>query len=366
MDFTISRESLLKPLQMVAGAVEKRQTLPVLSNVLMNVSANQLSMTATDLEVELSSRVELSDAVTPGTTTFPARKFIDICRNLPNESLIRVQAEANRAVITSGSSRFTLSTLPAEEFPQLADMPGDQEFNIPQKDLRYLIESTQFAMAQNDVRYYLNGLMLQLNHLGLQAVATDGHRLSMACASSYQFQAETKLIIPRKGVTELVRLLDDSDETITITITDNHIRAMGDDFTFTSKLIDGRFPDFERVIPKNNDKEILVDKDQLRNVLGRVAILSNEKYRGVRFQFRENCLHIQANNPEQEEAQEELVIDYAREELDIGFNVSYLQDVLASLPNGEIKLALADLKSSLLITSVADKNRTNVIMPMRV
>lgn len=366
MDFTISRESLLKPLQMVAGAVEKRQTLPVLSNVLLVVSEQQLSMTATDLEVELASRVALEAPATPGKTTIPARKFIDICRNLPNESQIRVQTEEHRAVITSGSSRFTLSTLPADEFPQLADLPGEQEFNIPQKDLKYLIESTQFAMAQNDVRYYLNGLMLQLNHQGLQAVATDGHRLSLASATEFQFQGDTKLIMPRKGVTELLRLLENSDESITISINENHIRASGHDFIFTSKLIDGRFPDYERVIPKNNDKEIIVDKDQLRDVLGRVAILSNEKYRGVRFQFRQNCLHIQANNPEQEEAQEELAIEYDSDALDIGFNVSYLLDVLNSLPSGHIVLSLADLKSSLLITSKEDKNRTNVIMPMRV
>lgn len=366
MDFTVSRETLLKPLQMVAGTVERRQTLPILSNVLLHVENNTLFITGTDLEVELIARIELSRVDTPGETTLPARKFIDICRNLPDQSEISIRCSDGKATIKAGRSKFTLATLSADEFPQLTDAPGEHEFNIAQKDLRYLIETTQFSMAQNDVRYYLNGLLLQITPTAIVSVATDGHRLSLAKKSNEHIRAEQGLIIPRKGVLELMRLLEDTDDEVTVSITENHFRVAAKDYTYTSKLIDGRFPDYQRVIPKNCDKVLVIEKEILKNALSRVSILSNEKYRGVRFQLRKGLLFIQANNPEQEVAEEELEVKYNQDDLDIGFNVSYLLDVLNNLPTGEVKLSLMDLKSSLLIESLADPQRLYVVMPMRV
>ena len=281
MHFTIQREALLKPLQLVAGVVERRQTLPVLSNVLLVVEGQQLSLTGTDLEVELVGRVTLEDAAEPGEITVPARKLMDICKSLPSDALIDLRVDDQKLLVKAGRSRFTLSTLPANDFPTVEEGPGSLTFNLPQAKLRRLVERTSFAMAQQDVRYYLNGMLLEVQSGLLRAVATDGHRLAM-CSMEATIQQEGKhqVIVPRKGILELARLLTEQDAEVAIVLGQHHIRANTGEFTFTSKLVDGKFPDYERVLPRGGDKLVLADRQGLREAFSRTAILSNEKYRG--------------------------------------------------------------------------------------
>lgn len=365
MEFEVGREAILKPLQMVAGVVERRQTQPILANVLLQANSHLLTVTGTDLEVELLARLTLSQPAATGAITIPAKKFIDICKSLPSESILKLSHQDNQLVIRSGRSRFTLVTLPAEEFPSLEELPGEFEFSILASDLSYLIENTHFSMAQNDVRYYLNGLYLDIKLGKINAVATDGHRLAMATQANEQVSGDYSVILPRKGIVELLRLLNDNEH-INVTLTKNHIRITAESYMFTSKLIDGRFPDYERVIPQQCEKNLIIDRDSFRETLQRVAILSNEKYRGVRLNIQNNLMRLLANNPEQEEAEEEIEIKYDGEAFDVGFNVSYLIDALNHLPTGDVALSLVDAKSSMKIQSLADPNRTFVIMPMRV
>lgn len=366
MQFTIQREALLKPLQLVAGVVERRQTLPVLSNVLMVVDGNTLSLTGTDLEVELVGRIALEEAADPGEITLPARKLMDICKSLPDEASINVRIEDNKAIVRAGRSRFTLTTLPAADFPNVEDGEGAMSFAVNQNKLRRLIERTGFAMAQQDVRYYLNGMLLEINNGQLRAVATDGHRMAMCTVdANIDYQEKYQLIVPRKGIMELARLLGEADELINITLGTHHIRATTGDFTFTSKLVDGKFPDYERVLPRGGDKEILADRQSLRSAFSRTAILSNEKYRGIRLMLSDALLKIQANNPEQEEAEEDIVVDYSGDSLEIGFNVSYLLDVMNVLSNEQVKIILSDANSSALIQESESDDSLYVVMPMR-
>ncbi|PAU86907.1 DNA polymerase III subunit beta [Pseudomonas sp. WN033] len=366
MQFTIPREALLKPLQLVAGVVERRQTLPVLSNVLLVVDGNTLSMTGTDLEVELVGRINLEEAAVDGEITVPARKLMDICKSLPDDSVLTLKVEDNKALIKAGRSRFTLATLPASDFPNVEDGPGAMSFAIGQSKLRRLIERTSFAMAQQDVRYYLNGMLLEINKGQLRAVATDGHRMAMCTVDAgIDYQERYQLIVPRKGILELARLLGEADDLVNIVLGTHHIRATTGDFTFTSKLVDGKFPDYERVLPRGGDKVILADRQTLRNAFSRTAILSNEKYRGIRLMLSEAQLKIQANNPEQEEAEEDIVVDYSGNSLEIGFNVSYLLDVMNVLSNEQIKMILSDANSSALIQESESDDSLYVVMPMR-
>lgn len=366
MKLSIQREALMKPLQMVAGAVERRQTQAILSNVLLVAHSEYLSITATDLEVELVARVALEGDVVAGRTTVPARKFIDICKNLADNTSLSLEEIDSHVLLRAGRSRFTLSTLPADNFPSIEQGSAELEFSIKEKELRYLIEAAHFSMAQNDVRYYLNGLLFQINAGEIRTVATDGHRLATCHIDNNHLESNGyQVIVPRKGINELMRLLSDSDDTVTVALDKRHLRITADAFSFMSKLIDGRFPDYERVIPKGGDKFIVIERDILRDALSRVSILSNEKYRAVRFQLRPGILKLVANNPEQEEAEEELEVDYAGTELDIGFNVSYLLDILNNVPAGNVQLTLTDAGSSLLISSHEDANRAYVVMPMR-
>jgi len=302
MKFTIQREEFLKPLQQVIGVVERRQTLPVLGNVLINAAKRQVKLTATDLEVELQAQVAVAVAEA-GDITLPARKLHDICRTLPEGAEIDISVKNDRALVRSGKSRFTLSTLPAGEFPVVDKLKSASRIILSRKTLHDLIDHTAFAMAQQDVRYYLNGLMLEPGDGLLRAVATDGHRLAMCqVEADTGGAAEQQVIVPRKGVQELHRLLDEEEAPVELEISSNHLRITTGDLRFTSKLIDGRFPDYQRVIPKNSDKVLRVDREQLRQALTRTSILSNEKYRGIRLDISENNIKIQAHNPEQEEA----------------------------------------------------------------
>jgi DNA polymerase-3 subunit beta len=366
MKFSISREDLLRPLTLVAGVVERRQTLPVLSNVLIQVDQEQLALTGTDLEVELIGRTVTSSVEEPGSVTLPARKLMDICKSLPDQSEIQFSLEESRAILRCGRSRFTLSTLPAAEFPNIEDTHGSVEISLPRGTLKHLIDTTAFAMAQQDVRYYLNGMLLELQTNLVRAVATDGHRLAV-CSRPAEIELETtqKLIVPRKGILELVRLLDEGDEAVTLTLGASHVRAHTGDFTFTSKLVDGKFPDYERVVPRGGDKVFIADRAGLRQVLSRTAILSNEKYRGVRLHLDEGNLRVMANNPEQEEAEETIAVEYSGDALEIGFNVGYLIDVLNALNEDRVQMTLSDPNSSALMEEPGGGDTLYVVMPMR-
>ncbi len=366
MKFVITRDALLKPLNLVAGVVERRQTLPILANVLMVLDGDRLSLTGTDLEVELVGRVQLAAAGDSGEVTVPARKLVDICKSLPEGSDIQFTAEDGKVTVKSGRSRFTLSTLPAREFPSVEDSMGTHQFTLKQGELRRLIDRTGFAMAQQDVRYYLNGMLWELKGGQLRVVATDGHRLAMCTLpSKIETASDSQVILPRKGVLELSRLLLVDDEDIVIVIGSNHIRATTLDFTFTSKLVDGKFPDYERVLPRAADKIVQGSRLELRQAFTRTAILSNEKYRGVRLKLSADTLEILANNPEQEEAEELVAVSYGGDGLEIGFNVSYLLDVLGVLSGEQIKLSLADPNSSALLEESEDGDSLYVVMPMR-
>jgi len=371
MRFAISREDLIKPLTLVAGVVERRQTLPVLSNILIVVDGDQLTLTGTDLEVELLGRVTLTESAESGEITVPARKLMDICKTLPEDALITLQLNEDKITLKSGRSRFTLTTLPASDFPSVEESPQNLEFSVQQSQLKRLIDRTSIAMAQQDVRYYLNGMLFEIQDGRLRAVATDGHRLAMSETEADVSTDELRqVIIPRKGVMELNRLFaNDSDESVHIVMSSNHIRAVSNNFTFTSKLVDGKFPDYQQVIPKNSNHEMLAEREPLRQVLSRTAILSNEKYRGVRLIIDNDLLQVFANNPEQEEAEESLPVKYDAGEsgsLEIGFNVSYLLDVLSVTASTNVRISLADANSSILIEEIAESSDSiYVVMPMR-
>lgn len=365
MKFILNREKLLKPLQLVNGVVEKRQTMPILSNILLQATPESLTMTGTDLEVEMVTRVDMDNAES-GEATLPARKFVDICRALPDEAMIEIKIDSDKAIIRSGKSRFSLSTLPVVEFPNVDAINNPFTFNITQKLLKNLIEKTAFAMAQQDVRYYLNGMLFEMADNTLRAVATDGHRLSMSeVGTEYSPEELLQVIVPRKAVMELSRMLDDSDDMVEIQIGTNHIKFTLGEVTFTSKLIDGKFPDYDRVFPKNSDKEVIANRNILKQALARTSILSNEKYRGIRLQLSPGILHTMAHNPEQEEAEEELEVRYQGEELEVGFNATYLLEALAAVNKEEVKVWLSDPNSSCLIHGLDDEESKYVIMPMR-
>lgn len=368
MKFIISREALLKPLNLVAGVVERRQTLPILANVMLVVENNSLSITGTDLEVELVGRVALSQPpVSGGEITVPARKLADICKSLPEGSDIEIAVDdQQRVVVKAGRSRFTLSSLSAADFPNVEEGAGSQHFTVKQGDLKRLIDRTSFAMAQQDVRYYLNGMLWELNPGQLRLVSTDGHRLAMCTLKgNIQTGGGLQVILPRKGVIELARLLMNENDDIEIVIGSNHIRATTAEFTFTSKLVDGKFPDYERVLPKNSTKSVLGGRDELKQAFNRASILSNEKYRGVRLTLSNGNLQIVANNPEQEEAEEVVSVDYQGDGLEIGFNVSYLLDVLTVLHSEKVKISLSDANSSALLEEPEGGDSMYVVMPMR-
>jgi len=365
MKFNINRDALLPVLQTVSGVVDRRQTLPILSNLLLNIESGSLTITATDMEVELIVVIDVQLEQT-GELTLPARKLLDICRALPQDAKLQFEVKNDRVLIKSGKSRFTLASLPAQEYPVIDITENVVSFNIKQKKLEKLLENTQFAMAQQDVRYYLNGLLLEISNNKIRAVATDGHRLALDESEiKLEINEPMQIIVPRKGITELTRLLQDDDSEIEIQISTNHIRVKNENSCFTSKLIDGRFPDYQRVIPALSESPVLADREELRNSLTRASILSNEKYRGVRIIFNSNSLRALAHNPEQEEAEEELEVDYSGTEIEIGFNVSYLLDTLSIIKSEKVKLSVLDPNSSCLLLPEDDSNCQYVVMPMR-
>lgn len=363
MKIAIDRDSLLKPLQMVAGVVERRQTIAVLANVLLRLKGNELILTGTDLEIELQGRVVLEHVIDPGAITVPARKLMDICRALPEKSMVGMSLEGAKLNIRAGRSRFSLATLPAEDFPEMEESLGEFEFAIAQNKLRTLIEKTQFAIAQQDVRYYLNGMLLELSSGGVRTVGADGHRLALSMMAM-PMSAEAQIIVPRKGILELMRLLNDTPDEVVVLISASQLRVKGPDFSFTTKLIDSRYPDFSKAIPKEEGKVLFIDRDLLRQTLNRVAVLSSEKHRAVSFILRPEVLRIVANNPEQEEAEDEIPVNYQGEELEVAFNVNYLLDAVGALPAGNIKLTMAS-KGGVRIEAENTSDNLYVVMPMQ-
>lgn len=365
MKLSIQREALLEPLQQVIGVVERRQTLPILANVLLRVEGSQLSVTATDLEVELIARAVLDEPVKePAQVTVSGRKLLDICRTLPEGATLDLQRDKERLIARSGRSRFILSTLPVESFPRFEEGQANIEFIIEQKDLNNLFQRSHFAMAQQDVRYYLNGMLIDVKEGKIRTVATDGHRFAMNGRSTENTQS-AQVIVPRKGIMELLRLLKNEEASVNVSVSENQMRVRSENFTFTSKLIDGRFPDYERVMPKESGKSVTIDRDALKEALMRVAILSNEKFRAVRLQLRSGLLHILANNPDQEEAEEILSVDYSGEELDIAFNVTYLLDVLNTITAGNVKLTFIDANSRMFIEEADGHDSMFLVMPLQ-
>ncbi|WP_423187971.1 DNA polymerase III subunit beta [Alishewanella sp. d11] len=366
MQFVINRDALLKPLQMVSGAIERRHNLPILSNVLLDVSEHTLSLTGTDLEVELVASTAQLVIHTPGRITVPAKKLLDICRSLPESSDIAVQLQGESCVLSCGKTKFTLSTLNAAEYPNLESWQGEVELTLSRQQLRKLLDDTAFSMANQDVRYYLNGLLFEVDNGTLTAVATDGHRLAMSTLPLPAVAGQQKqIIIPRKGVLEIMRLLANDEQLVTLSLGQNHIRLIDSSFSFSSKLIDGRFPDYRRVLPRNSTKLVTAHRSVLKDACTRASILSNEKYRGVRFTLSSAELQIVANNPEHEQAEEVIEVEYQGDNLEIGFNVGYLLDVLNTLNTDLVILHLNDSNSSALLEGVGNQGAAYVVMPMR-
>lgn len=367
MDITVQREALLKPLQAVSGVVEKKQTLPILSNVLLTIKDGKLLLTGTDLEIELIGFVSIESLAAEGATTVSARKLFDICRTLPEGSTLRLSLEKNYLVVRAGESCFMLNTLPAQDFPNLEDSDYPVQFTTKQSHLKNLLTKTYFAMGQQDVRHYLNGTFLDISQNSIKCVAADGHRLALTTIQDENIgNVEARVILPRKSVLELIRLLgNDSDNDVTIHIGDSRFRLLATDYIFTSKLINAQYPDYNRLIPRGTTSAI-GDREAIKQALTRASILSNEKFRGVRFQLEASKLRITANNSDQEQAEEAVALDYQGSNMEIGFNVAYLLDVVSAITAKSIRCVFTGPNEGVLIEPTeSDFSLLYVVMPMR-
>jgi len=366
MKFNIQREAILQPLSQVVGVVERRQTLPVLANFLLVAKDGQLSVTGTDMEVELVAKVA-AKVEEAGETTVPARKLVDICRALPDGSNINFQTEGEKVLVKAGRSRFTLSTLPASEFPSIEVAEDAQNtIQVEEKGLKRLLDKTSFAMANGDVRFYLNGLLFDIRNDLLRTVATDGHRLALCdLHGSFAVTDKIKKIVPRKGVLELGRMLSDNDKTVGLRLGQNYIRLVHGDITFTSKLIDGNFPEYEGVIPVAAKNTIQADRAEMIRALQRASILSNEKYHGVRLELTDNNMKIVAHNRDQEEAIENIEVEQDMPNSQLGFNVTYLLDALNALDSEQVSMAMEDPNTSCLVTEPGKDDCRHVVMPLK-
>jgi DNA polymerase-3 subunit beta len=366
MQIKINREILLKPLTGVTGIVERRHTLPILSNLLLEAKNNNIQLTATDLEMQISLNIE-SKFTGELSTTISAKKLLDICRALPEAVDIDMVSNDSRITVKAGKSRFNLQTLPAADYPVMTKVAGSStNIQISQIALKKLLKQVEFAMAQQDIRYYLNGLLLEVNENKLNIVGTDGHRLSFTSTILNQSYDKTDVIIPRKTVVELIKLLNDSEEEVSIEFNSGQVNFTFSEIQLISKVIDGKFPDYHRVIPTGHQNIFSVNRLAVLTAMQRASILSNEKYRGIRMVLSNNNLKLISTNTEQEEAEEELEINYTQDGLDIGFNVTYLIDVLNNVSDETINFSFADANSSCLITVPNDENYKYVVMPMRI
>ncbi|HKQ23378.1 MAG TPA: DNA polymerase III subunit beta [Burkholderiales bacterium] len=363
----IEKDILLRPLQAVSGIVERRHTLPILSNVMLEADGTALNLLATDLEIQVATGAVLEKAASRYSVTVSARKLQDILRSLPDKTVVSLDAQEGRLQVKAGKSRFNLQTLPAQDFPKLAD-GGDGAISVrlAQKVLRQLLLLVQYGMAQQDIRYYLNGLLLVVEDRQLTTVATDGHRLAYAAAMLPQSVTRLEVIIPRKAVLELAKLLADGEDEVEIQILPNQVQFRFSGIELFSKVVDGKFPDYTRVIPTNYKKHFVLDRLLLQQALQRAAILSNEKFRGVRWVIGASSLKIVCTNAEQEEAEEELEIDYNGDAVDIGFNITYLLDVLSNLDAKDVDCAVGDANTSMLMSVPGNKDFKYVVMPMRI
>lgn len=363
----INKEEFIRPLQAVAGIVERRHTLPILSNVLIQSSATELSFLATDMEIQITARTRHDGNNENSAITVSAKKLQDIVRALPDNTEITFTSKDSRLQLKAGKSQFNLQTLPADDFPKLAISNEEvSEISLPQSTLRHLFNQVQYAMAQQDIRYYLNGLLMVLEPGMIKVVATDGHRLSLASTAVPSIQQEAEAILPRKTITELIKLLADVDDEVKVCLGKNLVTFSFGDINLVSKVIEGKFPDYNKVIPINYHNHVLLDRVTLLRAMQRAAILSNEKFRGVRLVLTQNSLRVICSNSEQEEAEEEIEISYTNEPLDIGFNVTYLLDVLNNVTASEVECSFGDPNSSCLITVPGDDRFKYVVMPMRI
>ncbi|HEX7053883.1 MAG TPA: DNA polymerase III subunit beta [Burkholderiales bacterium] len=361
------RDEILGPLSAVSGIIERRHTLPILSNVLLERSGDALAFLATDIEIQITAHSSLAGSGDAKALTVGARKLLDILRALPEGAEVNLQPQDKRLVVKAGKSRFTLQTLPAEDFPRLARPSGETaRFALPQKALRRLLGLVHYAMAQQDIRYYLNGLLMVVEEERLKLVATDGHRLAYVAHELGAKLPRQEAIVPRKTVIELGKLLADSDDPVTVELSATQAGFRFGAVELVTKLIDGKFPDYTRVIPTQHKNRLRTEREPLRQALQRAAILSNEKFRGVRWVLGENSLKIVSSNAEQEEAQEELEVEYQGDALDIGFNVNYLLDVLNNVPGSALDCQFGDAASSALVTYPGEKDFKYVVMPMRI
>lgn len=367
MEFTVTKESILQPLQKVCGVVERKQALPILSHVLLSVQNSVITLIGTDMEVELSAEAPVENQVMEGRTTVPGRKLLDICRTFDAHAEITFRLERDQLTMRSGRGRYTLSTLPAEEFPNTEDEVAQVECELEEAVLKRLLEQTQFAMAQQHVRVYLNGILWEFSGQELTVVATDGHRLALSSQMITQNKHEKKqIIVPRKTITELMRLLSGGDELLTVTMSENHIRLQGEDFQLISKLIDASFPDYRRLLPQRGDKTCIINREQLRQVLSRVAILCHEQQHSASLAFSNNLLKINSYNPGQDLAEEELEVTYSGETLSFGVNIHYVLDCLAVIDQDNIKITLTNSEEPLLIEGDEQiHGGVYVIMPIK-
>lgn len=368
MQFEVNREIFLPAIQSVIGAIERKQTLPILSNFLIQVFKNKATITATDLEIELKNTIELTNDFGNFELTLPARKTVDICRALQDDSIINFYINNDKVIITSNRSKFTLTTLPTSDYPKIDDLSNIISLKVEQIKLKKIITNVAFSMAQQDVRYYLNGMLIEFKEEIISAVTTDGHRLALSELKTHiDVTSPRQLIIPRKSVIEILKLLNDSENKVIIEIDTNHIRFKSENNVLTSKLIDGKFPDYKRVIPANNDKIAHINKEIFKQALIRSSIISNDKFKGARFILSENLMTIETQNSEKENSKEELILDYNVEEISIGFNISYIMDVINVINDEFINIELKSPETSAVIkSSFEDINNLYVIMPMRI
>jgi DNA polymerase-3 subunit beta len=366
MNIQINRETLLKPLTSVTSIVEKRHTLPILSNLLLETKQNKIHLTATDLEMQISLSIDNAIA-TEFSTTISARKLLDICRSLPDNSEINMATNDSRITLKAGKSRFNLQTLPAADYPVMSKTNSQATLiTISQIQLKDLLKQVEFAMAQQDIRYYLNGLLLEVNGNRLNIVGTDGHRLSFTSTELAQHFEKQEVILPRKTVIELIKLLEDNEEAIQIEISNAQVNFSFGNIRLISKVIDGKFPDYNRVIPTGHKNTFSTERLGVLLAMQRASILSNEKYRGIRMVLSNNNLKLISTNSDQEEAEEELEISYSGDHLDIGFNVTYLIDVLNNTNSDQVTFSFADANSSCLVTIPTNVDYKYVVMPMRI
>jgi DNA polymerase-3 subunit beta len=371
MQFNIKRETLLKPLQLLSNVIERKQTMPALANVLIDIKGDQLFLTATDLETELVSWVTLDKpAANSGKTTVSARKLLDICRVLPDETMVDLFQDSNsRFVVRAQKSRFSLGSMPAEDFPKINwnSEENSKEFSIAQNKLYMLLESARFAMAQQDARYYLNGMLFEIKNAMLWVVASDGHRMAInGIEQEVIDNSLTRVIVPYKGIFGLMRLLTDSDEPVVIAVGANHIRVTGSQFIFTSKLIDSKYAEYEKAIPHGCDKKIVIEREALKQALTRVAILSNDVFCSAQLKITSDNIRLRTNNPDHEEAEEEISAEYQGEAINTNFNIGYLLDILKNIRSEKVVLTLKDGFSSALVQEQLEgSNLIYIVMPLR-